>query len=148
MTISGHVYCDMNNNGILDAGEMTIANATLRLVGGVFDRTTTTNAAGFYEFTGIDPGTYTILETQPPGTTDGRDRVGTVNGQVRGTLGNDIISNIVLVDGDNGINYDFGEFCPPTKLSLLASSSLRGSSTGLLAAGAAATQSQGTAGGS
>ncbi len=50
---------DLNNNGILDAGEAV--------------QTTTTNASGYYEFTNLTPGDYIVIETQPLGYTTVRD---------------------------------------------------------------------------
>ncbi len=45
------VYLDANNNGVLDAGEIS----------------TTTAADGSYAFTGLAPGTYTVAEVVPAG---------------------------------------------------------------------------------
>ena len=58
---------------------------------------------------GLEPGTYKVTSTQPSGTVDGKDNVGTVNGVVNGTLGADCVSNILLKSGEAGVNYNFGE---------------------------------------
>ncbi|HEX8204343.1 MAG TPA: choice-of-anchor E domain-containing protein, partial [Isosphaeraceae bacterium] len=55
-TIGGTVYTDLNNNGLFDAGEPTIANSPIELrnaTGGVVD-TATTGPGGQYAFS-IDP---------------------------------------------------------------------------------------------
>jgi hypothetical protein len=50
--IAGFVYLDANNNGLLDAGEAPIGGSTLELrnASGAVIATTTSNAAGYYEF--------------------------------------------------------------------------------------------------
>ncbi len=117
-TLSGHVFCDLNDNGVFDSGETPIAGATVTLTGvdssgaTVVNRSITTNDRGEYNFTdlGTTGVTYTLRETQPPDTTDGKDHLGTAGG----VLGNDVFSSIVLTDANpTGINYDFGEICPP-----------------------------------
>ena len=80
--ISGYVYYDPNNNGQKDPGEPGIAEhdgrpvrLELQLVA-----TTTTDATGFYQFTDLMSGTYTVEEEQPAGYLDGKDSVGSVGG--------------------------------------------------------------------
>ena len=118
-SISGHVYCDGGAmNGMYDSGEEGLAT-TLRLTGtdeagrGV-DRTVSTNPDGSYLFDGLRPGTYTITEAQPAGTQDSTDNAGSFGG----TVGNDIISNIVVPGGSDGVGYDFGEICTPPASSI------------------------------
>jgi serine-aspartate repeat-containing protein C/D/E len=72
-------------------------------------RQTVTNAQGQYEFTGLRPGEYTIVEITPPGLIDGGDHVGTVNGVKTGTLVENDTIIVSLKGGDQGINYDFCE---------------------------------------
>jgi hypothetical protein len=109
-TIGGSVYRDDNNNGIRNTGELGIPGVTIRLtgtnaLGQAVNRVTTTDANGFYVFTDLLSGTYTITETQPAGFGDGKDRVGSVGG----VLGNDVLSQIPLPAGVDAVNYDFGE---------------------------------------
>jgi serine-aspartate repeat-containing protein C/D/E len=69
-----------------------------------------TNANGEYEFTGLMPGIYTIVEETPPGLLDGGDHIGTISGIAVGVKSaNDTISQIALNGGQNGIDYDFCE---------------------------------------
>ncbi len=113
-SISGHVYCDLPTmNGRYDPTDSGLVT-TVRLTGTdeagrPVDRTVTTNADGSYIFDGLRPGTYALTETQPAGTTDGPDNAGTFGG----TVGNDVITNIVIPAGSDAVGYDFGEICTP-----------------------------------
>jgi uncharacterized protein (DUF2141 family) len=111
--ISGSVYVDLNDNGIMEGGEPGIAGVTIMLsgtdnTGNAVNQTQTTAADGSFTFGGLHPGTYTLSETQPLGYLDGKDSVGSAGG----TLANDQISAISLVSGTPGTNYKFGELLP------------------------------------
>src|SRR5262249_18506380 len=114
--LSGHVFYDANNDGARQPNEAGIGGVTVTLSGsndqGPVNVVATTDANGFYQFTNLRPGNYTITETQPNAYKDGLDSVGTINNIVVGTLGNDVLSNISLAMGQTGINYDFGETDP------------------------------------
>jgi len=69
--------------------------------------TATTNANGFFQSTGLLPGTYTLSITPPSGFTNSSDQAGTVNAS--GTASSGTIGNINLGPGGVGINYDFQE---------------------------------------
>ncbi|MDR2704528.1 MAG: hypothetical protein LBC02_02000 [Planctomycetaceae bacterium] len=114
-SLSGYVYEDANENGQKDSGEVGIANAVLTLW--VWDaasnsytqtsKTATTNANGYYEFTGLCPfKNYRITETQPANYDDGQETVGSLGGD---KTSNDEISNIVMPPGGVGTGYNFGE---------------------------------------
>jgi protocatechuate 3,4-dioxygenase beta subunit len=111
--VSGHVYIDTDNDGVFDGGESGIAGVTLNLFdnNNQFVGTTTTNAAGYYEFTNLMPGTYTVREVQPTGFYDGIDTPGSVGGTALPSPG-DQLSGIVLVGGTQAVNYNFGELEP------------------------------------
>lgn len=102
--LSGLVWEDLNDNGEVDFGEAGIPGATVTLTGTV-NQTATTDSNGFYMFTDLPSGTYTITETQPTGFDDGQDSLGSLGG----TVGDDVFSNIVLTPGSSGENYNFGE---------------------------------------
>ncbi len=71
-TIGDFVFNDVNNNGVQDPGETTGAagiTLTLRNQAGAVVATTTTNAAGNYQFTNVTPGSYTITAAAPVGST-------------------------------------------------------------------------------
>ncbi len=109
-SLSGFVYCDLNNDGVKQDTEPALANVTVTLTGtsiaGPVNLPTTTDANGAYSFNNLRPGTYTITETQPNIALDGIDTLGSLGG----TLGNDVISNI-QVSTASGANYNFGEIC-------------------------------------
>jgi hypothetical protein len=116
-SIAGFVFCDVNNDGIRNPGDPPIAGVTIRLTGTsstgqAVTMTTLTGPDGGYVFSQLPAGTYTVRETQPAGFLDGKDSVGTVNGAPDGTLGNDVLSNIVLPQDAAGVNYNFGELAP------------------------------------
>jgi hypothetical protein len=110
VSLAGFAYCDSNNDGIKQAGEVGLAGVNIKLTGtdtnGAVNLTATTDANGAYVFNSLKPGTYTLTETQPAGYADGLDAVGTLGG----TLGNDVISNI-QVSTTSGADYNFGESC-------------------------------------
>lgn len=84
--IYGRVFLDYNDNGLQDGSDHGIGGQTINLTGtdingNAVARTTTTSAAGAYQFTGLPPGTYAITQpAQPPGTTNGQTLAGTAGG--------------------------------------------------------------------
>ncbi|MCI0459517.1 MAG: hypothetical protein L0Z62_21415 [Gemmataceae bacterium] len=113
--LSGFVYMDLNANGVRDEGEPGIEGVSLMLTrtdlaGDSEPVFVTTNSDGFYRFEGLAPGTYRITELQLASLEDGAESVGLVGGVERGTvLENDVIGEIVLGPGENGVFYNFGE---------------------------------------
>ena len=60
-SISGYVFLDANGNGVLDAGEGFIPGIVVSLLlDGTVVATTTSDNTGYYEFTDLEPGTYTV----------------------------------------------------------------------------------------
>jgi len=118
-SISGHVYHDVNNNGLKEGGETPIAGTPISLtgtndLGQPVTLNTSTDGAGRYEFLNLRPGTYTVNQTQPVNYLDGKDTPGTVSASVQGFIAgttaiNDKISGIVLPAGAASISNDFGE---------------------------------------
>ncbi|WP_168218790.1 SdrD B-like domain-containing protein [Limnoglobus roseus] len=113
--VSGYVYRDPNLDGkyvrgTSPTGDTPIGVVTITLTdaNGVVVATTKTNGDGFYQFTGLTPGTYTISETQPAGLLDGLDTPGTLGGS---SPANDKLT-VTLVANDDGQNYNFGEYQP------------------------------------
>jgi large repetitive protein len=116
-SLSGAVFRDDNNDGIKQATEPGIPNTSILVTGtdvtgNNVSTTTTTDANGDWKVDGLKAGTYTITETQPTAYNDGKDS----NGTPGGTLGNDVISSIVLPaptiakpNPTQGTGYNFGE---------------------------------------
>ena len=89
-TIEGYVFEDDDMNGVHDTGEMGISNVSLHASSG---DSTVTNASGYYQFS-LSPGSYSIVERDPPGYTSS-----TVNTFVG-----------ILVTPDTTVTRDFGDF--------------------------------------
>lgn len=106
-SISGHVYHDADNDGVMDTGETGIENALVTLYVGSTGVTATTDADGYYEFNGLMPGQYKLVEEQPGGYLDGLDAAGNLGGMAHNP--GDMIDGITLLAGQDGVNYDFGE---------------------------------------
>ena len=125
--MTGIIWLDSNNNGVIDFNELLgqlglEPDVSLVSLTGTDDRG---NAAGapailisgitgealFYGFFGLRPGTYTVTENQPASLADGKDSLGTVNGTSSGNSSvNDQFSDIVLPSpNSNGEDYNFGE---------------------------------------
>ncbi len=112
-TISGYVYHDQSSDGDRDSGEQGVADTVISLVDadGRIVATTTTDENGRYEFDGIVPGEYSLLETQPLGYFDGIDTPGTIDGRTVGVPGDDgdSLRAITIKQGQTAIEYNFGE---------------------------------------
>ena len=66
LALSGSKFNDADGNGVWGGGESGLSGWTIRLRGGPnnVDRTTTTGTDGSYRFTDLEPGNYTVSETQ------------------------------------------------------------------------------------
>ena len=109
-SISGTVFLDSSDDGIIGDGETGIAGVVLTLsgtddLGNTVTMTATTDANGNYTFANLRAGTYQITETQPIEFADGIDNVGDQGGSVD----NDYLFDIVLADGVSASGYTFGE---------------------------------------
>ena len=107
-SISGFVYEDDNNNGIRETGEAAIANVEVALLdadGNPTGRTTLTDAAGYYAFGDLAPGTYGVEETHPSGYLDGLDTAGSVGGTAHNP--GDLIDDINITSGTDAQFYNF-----------------------------------------
>jgi hypothetical protein len=122
-SLSGFVYCDMNRNGVRDAGDTGIAGVPIALFrGSRVVAVSFTGLDGSYHFNHLQPGTYTIFQGDiPPSTTmlfsEGIDNLGTIRGVSRRNWGlalqDDTFRNIRLGNAQTGTNYNFGELCTP-----------------------------------
>lgn len=68
-TIRGKVYHDLNQNETLDVGESGLSNVTVTLLNnsGSTLETDQTDSNGDFSFDELDPGTYSLNETDPTG---------------------------------------------------------------------------------
>lgn len=105
--LSGHVYHDLDDDGLRGPSDPGIEGVTLTLEGPV-TATAVTDSEGHYSFEGLPPGEYTVTESHPAGWIDASDTPGTHGGNA----GDDYIADIVLAPGDSAENYDFGEVLP------------------------------------
>ena len=119
ITLSGTVFEDLSGDNQQQTGEPGIGGVELTLyesVGGdyvVTGMTTTTNGAGDYEFEGLSPATYRVVETQPIDYLSVGATAGTVDGTTRGVVTTvDILSSINLNGGEDSIDNDFAETRP------------------------------------
>jgi protocatechuate 3,4-dioxygenase beta subunit len=116
--VSGFVYRDPDVSGTYartPGGDSPYPGVTVTISGTdaggnpVAPRATTTDPDGFYQFTDLPPGTYTIVETQPHGIDyDGFDTPGSLNG----TSPSDDSLTVTLAPLEDGQNYNFGEVPP------------------------------------
>jgi hypothetical protein len=108
--LSGYVYLDKDNDALKESGESGISNVKITLTGtddrgNSVSRVAYTDSKGYYYFDNLRPGVYKIAESQPVKYADGQESLGSLGG----TIGNDMFLNIILMEGDWGINYNFGE---------------------------------------
>jgi SdrD B-like domain/Putative Ig domain len=112
-SLAGSVYDDLNNDGKKQAGEPGVDGVTVTLTGttqgNAVTMTTATGADGSYYFGHVGPGTYSILESTPAGSIEGKDTAGTLGG----TAGIGRIDGISMTPGAVGTGYLFGLDRPP-----------------------------------
>jgi hypothetical protein len=108
-SISGYVLVNGTSTGL--------AGVTITLIGtdengNAVDLTATTDVNGYYQFTDLTPGFYTLKSGTAPGYEAVGSAAGTVNGTTDGSGGLVQITSISLQSGNVGINYDFFETMP------------------------------------
>lgn len=118
-SLSGQVYLDTNNNGVVDGGETGLSGVTVTLTGtdvndASVSRTTATAADGSYAFSGLIGGTYTLSETHPVLYEDGRETAGSASGTVDNSSfslnpAQNRITAITVPSGTDAVGYLFGE---------------------------------------
>jgi uncharacterized repeat protein (TIGR01451 family) len=99
LSLGNQVWLDTNNNGVLDGGEAGIQGVVVDLYdssGVTVLFTTTTNAAGFYTFTGILSGTYVVGIVPPANYTSSTDIPSSANPDTN------------VDSDDNGVNLTGG----------------------------------------
>ena len=112
-SLSGTVFADANNNGVMDAGETGLGAVMVTLTG-VDDQGAAVNTSGFtdaggtWSFVQLRPGTYSVKVAAVSGYVDGKLAIGTAGGAASG----DTISGIVLGAGVNATGYLFAKANP------------------------------------
>jgi hypothetical protein len=104
-SISGFVYRDSDNDGVFDPEEVPIEGVNIHLFGPVTS-SFTTRRDGFYSFTDLPDGVYSIVQTQPAGYDDGLDTQGQ---PVIGSVANDRFNGLAVSGGIKLVRYNFGE---------------------------------------
>jgi hypothetical protein len=111
--IDGTVWMDTDNDGLMEDHERRLAGVEVRLQGTSFrdldvDIVATTDINGFYFFADVEPGDYTVTESQPFYMRDGQDVYNTTtNGFetstpiVTGSFNDHFTISIPLLSTDN-----------------------------------------------
>jgi hypothetical protein len=117
--LSGHVYVTSPTAPLLPLQGVVVELHGTDINGQTVVLTATTDANGLYTFSGLLPGTYSILEDQPAGYDSAGTNIGSVSGvtdgrfytDANGTNSDDVVSIYLGVNGFglNGVNYDFYE---------------------------------------
>ncbi len=113
-SLSGTVWFDSNNNGVIEEGELPIPGVQVQLAGinlwgDVVEITVMTDDRGVYLFDRLPAGSYSVSENQPAAFIDGVDVLGTVNGLPTGQVEEDRFSGITLTAAQQARDYLFGE---------------------------------------
>ena len=120
-SIGDYVWKDLNRNGLQDNGEPGIANVTVRLrnATGTEVGTTQTDGTGWFSFTGLQPGSYSLLF--PTELQDGclitvadAPNDDSIDSDANQTTGATIITT--LDAGENDITWDAGYYSPKAAL--------------------------------
>ena len=100
-SIGDQVYCDINNNGVFDAGDSTVTGLTITLCDANFVTITTqaVDATGKYLFTNLPAGVYNIKFPEA-----------TLEGKPQRQLGP---INVNLAQGQNYLDADKGYYLAP-----------------------------------
>ncbi|NOY68083.1 MAG: hypothetical protein GXP53_01115 [Deltaproteobacteria bacterium] len=119
-SVSGTLWSDADQDGILDVGELGISGVTIDLLDGVtVINSTTTDANGDYSFTGLPSGTYTVRITDNSGVlTDYTTTFEVSEGANTPPYNGEESVNLT---GGNVTNIDFGYYKPTPTYALISS---------------------------
>ncbi|OQX02939.1 MAG: hypothetical protein BWK80_56820, partial [Desulfobacteraceae bacterium IS3] len=116
-SLGDKVWYDTNHNGIQDAGETGVAGVIVNLLDstGKAIASVTTAGSGYYQFTGLAPGDYSVEFIKPAGgyvfspQKQGSDTASDSNPNTAGRT--DIVT---LKAGENNLTIDAGVYIPNT----------------------------------
>ncbi len=111
LSLGGNVFVDAENNGLFDRQDTPLENVAISLNGTTtkgqnVSVDTVTDSEGSYEFPNLEPGDYSVTETQPLAYGDGIHSAGSDGGDV--SVAN-VISNIVLDSAFPSTGNNFAE---------------------------------------
>lgn len=123
-SLSGFVFCDINNNGIFDSVEYGIGNVSILLEGlgeggETIKLTMITKSNGAFTFNSLSPGQYALTETQPIKYVQGKPNQLKLEEAALTELSEtdedlvvecDRYAGIGLAAGEQATAYDFGEW--------------------------------------
>lgn len=112
-SLGDYVWLDDNYNGIQDGSEPGISNVVVTLydAGNAVVGTTTTDGTGFYEFTNLVPGVYTVGFTPLPNfELTLQFQGGSTNLDSNADQGTGISDAVTLISGDHNPTIDAGMF--------------------------------------
>jgi hypothetical protein len=124
-SLSGFVFCDINNNGVFDSVECGIGNVSILLEGlgeggETIKLTMITKSNGAFTFNSLSPGQYALTETQPIKYVQGKpNQLKLEEAALSGlseadeddmVVESDHYAGIVLTTGEQATDYDFGEW--------------------------------------
>jgi hypothetical protein len=116
VALSGTVFDDLDNDGVMDSGDLGIGGVALDLYDqatGTVVATTITQADGAYLFPDVPVGIYSLVQAQPAGYLDGKESAGTFGGIVDNSQDCNTISGVqALIGGTIGSGYNFAEIQP------------------------------------
>lgn len=108
--ISGFTYIELDGDQKIGVTESGIAGVELSLTGVDFNGDsvafeTATDTYGFYEFAGLAPGTYSVIQSHPEQFIDAAN----IPGEYGGSATDSSITNISIGAGERGLGYNFAE---------------------------------------
>jgi uncharacterized repeat protein (TIGR01451 family) len=119
-SIGDYVWMDLNGNGLQDDGPTGIDNVTVNLLdgNGNFITSTQTDGTGFYQFTGLIPGSYIVEFDLPTGmvfTNANQGNDDDIDSDANTTTGQSQV--VTVVNGQQVTNVDAGMY-PPIDINL------------------------------
>jgi len=114
-SLSGYVFVDQNNDGLINMGETAIEGVRIVLTNeqGAFVAEAFTDAQGSYTFSGLAEGRYFVTQIQPNGYLQGINSVGSLGGSISDIDQFFVDFSLAGTESD-GFNYNFAELLPST----------------------------------